>query len=179
MGLSRFRKHQQYLQYQFEYINSFIKCRCLNFPDNSISCKKDVASLTKCVYQIEKSAICIEFICSTTITNENFYLTIIIFESLTVIIVFLFRMLFFCFLILFSTFLDFCSDFFQMPFAQKYYTVHNIHMLITVFQQFSELAFSLSWRLFSLFQKPYFVCINKPTTRICSHQEGLHQIRVP
>ena len=59
--------------------------------------------------------------------------------------------------------LDFSIDFLM-------YTVSNVCILLTVFQRFDELAFSLCRRAFCSFQKQCCSYINKKTTYRCCHQ---------
>ena len=58
------------------------------------------------------------------------------------------------------------------------YTVFNICILVTVFQRFDELAFSLCRRVFCLFQNQCCSYINKQTSYRCCHQRVFRQIGV-
>ena len=93
---------------------------------------------------------------SRTITNKNTYWTFIIFNFETVITFFYFWTL--------SLTFGFFYWFFQ------YYTVFKFCILLTVFQQFDELALSLCRRAFRSFQKQCCSYINKPTTYRWYHQ---------
>ena len=99
---------------------------------------------------------------SKTITNENTYWTIIIFNFDTVITFFFLFLngIFYFWLFL----LDFSIDFLIL---------YCICILLTVFQRFDELAFSLCGRVFCCFQTQYFSYVNKPTTYRCCRQEVL------
>ena len=58
------------------------------------------------------------------------------------------------------------------------YTVFNICILVTVFQRFDELAFSVCRRVFCLFQNQCCSYINKQTSYRCCHQRVFRQIGV-
>ena len=102
---------------------------------------------------------------SRTRTNEeNTYWAIIIFNCEIVI--------FFSFFECYLWLLGFSIDFF------KDCTVFSICILLTVFQWFDELAFSLCWRVFCSFQKQCCSYINKPTTHRCCHWAVFPQMGV-